>query len=151
MSEVITWIHFGGKFEASSKYMGGDIEILLLNNDVDYNGLKQMVAELLKFDESCSKMHLSFQTGNPAKPICNIIDDRTVRIFISFARQDSLRHSLMVTIDDECFRSTQGSNEPSNWKKESPNTNGGNLEMMESIPEGTTLGKENDAVGGNLF
>ena len=45
MAEVITWIRFGGKFEASSTYVGGDTEILLLNNDVDYNGLKQMVAE----------------------------------------------------------------------------------------------------------
>ena len=123
MTEVIIWIHFGGKFEASSTYVGGDTKILLLNNDVDYNDLKQLVTKLLKFDESCSKMHLSFQTGNPAKSIYNVIDDRTVRIFISFARQDSLRHSLLVTIDDECFRSTEGSNDPSDPNRESPNPN----------------------------
>ena len=86
-----------------------------------------MVAELLKFDESCLKMHLSFQTRNPAKPIYNVIDDKTVRIFIRFACQDLLRHSLLVTVDDECFRSTEGSNDPSDPNRESPNPNDTNV------------------------
>ena len=98
-----------------------------------------MVVELLNVDESSSKMHLSFQTGNPSKPYYDIIDDKMVKIFISFARQDSLKHSLMVTIDDKCFRSTKGSNDPSDPKKESPNTNGGNVVGLESIPKGTTF------------
>ena len=151
MAEVITWIHFGGKFEASSTYVGGDTEILLLNNDVDYSGLKQMVAELLKVDEICSKMHFSFQTRNPAKPIYDIIDDRTIRILISFASQNSLRHSLMVTIEDEWFRSTKGSNDPSDLNKESLNPNSTNVGGLESIPEGTTFRREDDVVGDNLF
>ncbi|KAL5576595.1 hypothetical protein UlMin_018294 [Ulmus minor] len=96
-------------------------------------------------------MHLSFQTGNPAKPIYDGIDDRTVRIFISFACQDSLRHSLLVTIDDECFRSTEGSNDPSDPNKESPNPNGANVGGLESIPKGTAFRRDDDAVGGNLF
>ena len=86
-----------------------------------------MVAELLKFDESCLKMHLSFQTRNPAKPIYNVIDDKTVRIFISFAHQDSLRHLLLVTVDDEYFRSTEESNDPFDPNRESPNSNDTNI------------------------
>ena len=97
--------------------MGGDIEILLINNNVDYNGLKHMVAELLNIDESSSKMHFNLQTRNPSKRIYDVIDDMTVKIFIRFARQNSLKHSLMVTIYDECFRSTQGSNDHSDLKK----------------------------------
>ena len=89
----------------SSKFMVRDTEILLLNNDVDYNGLKKMEAKLLNVDKSCSKMHLIFQTGNPCQPIYEVIDDMTVKIFISFARQNSLKHLLMVTIDTEGLRS----------------------------------------------
>ena len=57
----------------------------------------------------------------------------------------------MVIIDDECFRSTQGSNDPFDPKKESPNTNGGNVGGLESRLEGTTFQREDDVVGGNLF
>lgn len=103
-----------------------------------------MVAELLKFDESCSKMHLNFPIENPAKPTYDVIDDRTVRIFISFAHQDLLRHSLLVTIDDECFRSTEGSNDPSDPNIESPNPNGTNVGGLESILEYTAFRREDD-------
>lgn len=151
MTEVITWISYGGKFELSSKYVGGDTEILLVNNDVDYNGLKHMIVKLLNVDQSSSKMLLSFQIGNPSKPIYDVIDDKTVKIFISFAQQDLLKHSLMVTFDDECFRSTQGSNDPFDQKKESLNMNGENVAGLESIPEGTPLGEESNVVGTNLF
>ena len=78
-------------------------------------------------------MHLSFQIGNPSKPIYDDIDDWIVKIFISFAFRDSLKYSLMVTIDDECFRFSQGSNDHSNMKNESPNMNSGNLAGLESI------------------
>ena len=132
MGEVITWIHFGRKFESSSKYVGGDTKILLLNNDVDYCKLKHMVAELLNVDKSSLKMHLNFQTGNLSQPYYDIMDDRMVKIFITFARQDSLKHSLVVTIDDASYRSTQGSNDPSDTKRESPNTNDKNVMGLKS-------------------
>ena len=69
----------------------------------------------------------NFQPQNPSKPIYEaiyaVIDDRTVKIFVSFLRQDS----LMVTIEDEGFRFAQGSNDLSNLKKESPNLTYDNL------------------------
>ena len=67
--KIIILIHFGGKFEGSSKYIGGDTKILQLNNNIDYDGLKKMVAELLNVDDSNSKMHLKFPIRNPAKPL----------------------------------------------------------------------------------
>ena len=84
-------------------------------------------------------MHLIFQTGNPSKPIYNVIDDRILRIFISFAHQDPLRHSLLVSVDDECFRSTKRSNDPFDLNRESPNPNATNVGVLESIPEGTAF------------
>ena len=75
--DVVIWIRFGGKFDESRKYVGGEYEMLLVNNNATYVVVRKMVSELLNLDDSVQNMELSFETEHLAKPLYGVVDERT--------------------------------------------------------------------------
>ncbi|KAL5538636.1 hypothetical protein UlMin_046178 [Ulmus minor] len=135
--EFIFWVRFGGVYDKSSNYVGGDYELLLAKNNIDFDGFKKIILEFLNVGDSGSKMHFKFFTGHPVKPLYEVTDNRTLRLFMYYARQDPVKNSLMVTVEDEVFPSTKGIKNPSGQTKESPTSTEGYLKGLESISEGT--------------
>ncbi|KAL5576113.1 hypothetical protein UlMin_017812 [Ulmus minor] len=135
--EFIFWVRFGGVYDKSSNYVGGDYELLLAKNNIDFDGFKKIISEFLNVGDSGSKMHFKFFTGHPVKPLYEVTDNRTLRLFMYYARQDPVKNSLMVTVEDEVFPSTKGIKNPSGQTKESPTSTEGYLKGPESISEGT--------------
>ncbi|KAL5555175.1 hypothetical protein UlMin_037411 [Ulmus minor] len=115
--DVVIWIRFGGKFDESRKYVGGEYEMLLVNNNATYVVVRKMVSELLNLDDSVQNMELSFETEHPAKPIYGVVDERTFQLYMHHAQQDAVKYSLLVTVREDLRHgqcSRQGKTEPLN-------------------------------------
>ena len=57
-----------------------------------------MIAELLNVDDNVRNIELKFETRHPFRPLYRVTDERTFELYMHYARQDSTKYSLLVTI-----------------------------------------------------
>ena len=107
MGDVAIWLRAGEKINESFNYVGGEYEMLLVKKNVTYGRLRNMISELLTFDESVRKMELNFETSHPFRPLYGGTDNRTFELYMHHAWQDSAKYSLLVILGEESVRHDQ--------------------------------------------